>query len=364
MRGDRYLKRIAIFQSDFMVGGVQRSLTNILNSIDYTRCIVDLYLFCEESFFPLKTHENLHVIYCNEYPRWNRVVYFNLVKWFSKPLPFPEGVVYDVAIDFNSYRNECAVGALTVPAKKRVMWIHNDMEIKRRNEPKYAIMWHFFKAKLNQFDEFAAVSPGIIDGFRRLSGITDKPVTSIPNFILSGPILEQAEEPVDFSVDPDVYNLATMGRICHQKGFDLLMGYLKEVVESRKNIHLYLLGDGPDREKLETQIKELGLESYVTLLGNQANPFRYLKQMDGFVLTSRYEGQGMVIWEAKVLGLEIFITKNLEPYNEGVQGREDLVGDLIAAQRKEKTPDRLEEYNDTIQKKLEHLMGLDQDGVC
>lgn len=354
------MKRIAIFQSDFLVGGVQRSLTNILNSIDYTRCAVDLYLFHKESFFPLEPRENLRVIYCQEYPRWNRVVYFNLVKRFARPLPVPGGVEYDVAIDFNSYRNECAVGALTVPAKKRVMWIHNDMEIKRKNEPKYAIMWHFFKAKLRQFDEFVAVSPGIIGGFRRLSGITDKPVTSIPNFILSDPILAQAEEPTDFAVDPKVYNLATMGRICHQKGFDLLMDYMKEVVARRQDIHLYLLGDGPDREKLTEQIKALELESYVTLLGNQSNPFNYLKQMDGFVLTSRYEGQGMVIWEAKVLGLEIFITKNLEPYNEGVAGREDLVSALAGAKRREKTPDRLEEYNSAIKGKLEKLMELDK----
>ncbi len=356
------MRRIAIFQSDFLVGGVQRSLANILSRIDYSRCEVDLYLFCKKSFFPLRVHENLHVIYCDEYPRWNRVVYFNLVRKFARTLPVPEGVVYDVAIDFNSYRNECAAGALTVPAKKRVMWIHNDMEIKRRNEFKYAIMWHFFKAKLRQFDEFVAVSPGIINGFRRLSGITDKPVTVIPNYILSEQILAQAEEPVDFSVDPGVYNLGTMGRICHQKGFDLLMGYLKEVIERRKDIHLYLLGDGPDREKLKGQIRELNLEDYVTLLGDQANPFRYLNQMDGFVLTSRYEGQGMVIWEAKVLGLELFITKNLEPYNEGIVGRENLVESLVSAQRREKSPDRLEEYNLNIKHNLEKLMGLETSG--
>ena len=353
------MKRIAIFQSDFLVGGVQRSLTNILDSIDYSRCMVDLYLFHKECFYQLPVHDNLRIIHCDEYPRWNRVVYFELVKRFAKPLPIPEGVIYDVAIDFNSYRNECAVGALTVPARKRVMWIHNDMEIKRRNEPKYAILWHFFKAKLKYFDEFAAVSPGLIDGFRRLSGIVDKPVTVIPNYIFAKAIQEQAEEPVDFSVDPSVYNLATMGRICHQKGFDLLMDYLKQVVQQRKDIHLYLLGDGPDREKLEAQIKQLELSSHVTLLGNQANPFRYLKQMDGFVLTSRYEGQGMVIWEAKALGLELFLTKNLEAYNEGLSGREDLVGALVSARRREKTPDSLTDYNEKIRSRLNHIMELD-----
>ncbi len=43
---------------------------------------------------------------------------------------FPPGVEYDLAIDFNSYQCSCAVGALTVPAKYRVMWIHNDVRVK------------------------------------------------------------------------------------------------------------------------------------------------------------------------------------------------------------------------------------------
>ena len=56
----------------------------------------------------------------------------------------------------------------------------------------------------------------------------------------------------------------------------------------------------------------------MTLLGNQPNPFPYMDRMDGFVLTSRYEGQGMVIWEAKALGLPLYLSKNLEAYNPGV----------------------------------------------
>ena len=61
------------------------------------------------------------------------------------------------------------------------------------------------------------------------------------------------------------------------------------------------------------------MNEFITLLGNQPNPFKYLKLMDGFVLTSRYEGQGMVLWEAKALGLEIFMSKNLEKYNDGLR---------------------------------------------
>ena len=91
------------------------------------------------------------------------------------------------------------------------------------------------------------------------------------------------------------------------------MGYLAQVKQSRTDFHFYLIGDGPGRAALEGQIRELGLEGFVTLLGNQTNPFCYMDKMDGFVLTSRYEGQGMVIWEAKALGLPLYISKTWSP---------------------------------------------------
>ncbi len=349
------MKQIAIFQSDLHVGGIQKALVNILNEIDYSECAVDLYLFDKESFFELPQHGNLNIIYLKPYPFLNRLVYFELLRRFAPVIKTDKE--YDVAIDFNSYRNECAVGALTVSAKKRVMWIHNDVEIKRRNEVKYRILWHFFQGKLREFDEFAAVSPGIIDGFRRISGIYDKKITAIPNHIDTDEIFRKAAQPVEFEVDPGVYNLCTMGRICHQKGFDILMGYMAQVVARRQDIHLYLLGDGPDREKLEQQIEQLNLQPFVTLLGNKQNPFPYLDKMDGFTLTSRYEGQGLVIWEAKTLGLELFITENLVKYNPGIPGYTDLVEVLVQAHRRERIRDDLSDYNSSIGQSIKKLLG-------
>ena len=349
------MKKIAIFQSDLKVGGIQKALINILNEIDYTRCQVDVYLFDQDCFFSLPAHENLRILFRKPYPWMNRLVYFSLLRRFA---PIRAEQDYDIAIDFNSYRNECAVGALTVPAKKRVMWIHNDVEIKKRNEVKYRILWHFFKKKLSCYDEFAAVSPGIIDGFRRTSGIYDKPITPIPNHIDTDEIFRKVTEPVDFTVDPACYNLCTMGRICHQKGFDILMGYMARVAERRPDMRLYLLGDGPDREKLERQIRDLGLAHVVTLLGNQSNPFPYLDRMDGFVLTSRYEGQGLVIWEAKTLGLELFLAENLEKYNPTIPSRPDLVEALVNARRRDKHYDDLSDYNRAIGEALAKVLEL------
>ena len=352
------MKRIAIFQSDLRVGGIQKALINILNEIDYSQCQVDLYLYDRQCFFDMPSYENLRVIHLRpHFAAWDRLVYFNLLCALSRDVT--GGREYDAAIDFNSYQNECAVGVIKANAKKKIMWIHNDMEIKRRNEPKYRILWHFFKGKLPRYDAFAAVSPGIIDGFRRVTGLWDRPITPIPNHIDTAEIFRKKDAPVDFHPDPVKLNLCSVGRICHQKGYDLLIGYLAEVKKVRRDFHFYLIGDGPDRAALERQISALGLTEYVTLLGNQSNPFCYLDKLDGFVLTSRYEGQGMVIWEAKALGLPLYIAKNLEPYNPGITGYEDMAAALIHAQKPtEKIYDDLAAYNDAITRSLRELLEL------
>ena len=351
------MKRIAFFQSDFGVGGIQKALLNILNEIDYSQCAVDVYYFDKNAFFALPERENLRFIYRKPYPYLYRLIFFGLLRRFA-PIPV-EDVDYDVAVDFSSYRNECAVGALCARAKKRVMWVHNDMEIKLANEPKYRILWRFFRKKFRYFDAFCPVSPGIVDSFRRATGVTDKPIVPISNHVDTGEIFAKVGQPIDLTVRESDYNLCTMGRLCHQKGYDILLNYMAEVCKARPDIHLYMIGDGPDREKLTAQRDSLGLKDRVSFLGNQPNPFPYLDKMDGFVLTSRYEGQGIVIWEAKALGLELFISKNLEKYNPGISGYEDIVSALKGAKRREKTYDDLREYNAEISARLNQVLELD-----
>ena len=345
---------IAIFQRDFRVGGIQKALLNTLDRLDYGRYAVDVYVFDDKPFYPLPEHEGLRYIICRPWPYWTRFVDFGLLLRLGR-IPEAEGKRYDLAADFNSYSSECAVGALRVAAKKRILWIHNDMQIKYQSEKKYRILWHFFRKKFGLFDAFAAVSEGIIPGFRAMTGLQGVPVTAVPNAIDTEEIFRKAEDPTDFAVDPGQYNLCSMGRLVHQKGFDLLLADFARVCQVRTDMHLYLIGDGPERGALEAQIAELALDKQVTLLGSLSNPFPVLRQMDGFALTSRYEGQGIVLREAEALGLELFMAKRLEQYNPGLSGYEDIVPPLCAAEKREKIYDDLSAYNLAVTDALDTL---------
>lgn len=357
MRTERFfgdpMKRIAIFQRDFRVGGIQKALINILENLDYSRYTVDVYVFDDKPFYTLSPRDGLRVINCRPWPYGSRFVRFDLARRLFPGIS--AAGEYDAAVDFNSYSAECAAGALSVKAKKRVMWIHNDMRIKYAEEPRYRLLWHFFKGKFRHFDAFAAVSGGIVAGFRDMTGLRDVPVTVVPNYIDTAEIFRKAEETPEIEVDESRYNLCSMGRLVHQKGFDLLMEDFAKVHAARPDMFLTLIGDGPERQSLEEQIKSLQLSDCVRMTGNLRNPFPLLKQMDGFALESRYEGQGIVLWEAKALGLELFMHRRLEPYNPALRGVEDMVSALIAARKQEKHRDDLRDYNEQVSLALDQV---------
>ena len=100
-----------------------------------------------------------------------------------------------------------------------------------------------------------------------------------------------AQKPVDFD-----YILA-VGRLCRQKGFDILINaFAKSNLKNK--IKLIILGEGKERNNLEKLINGLDLKSQVLLYGKVDNPFIYMKHAIFSVLSSRFEGFGIVIIEA------------------------------------------------------------------
>ena len=340
-------KKIAFFQNDLDVGGIQKSVVNLMRNMDYSRFEVHLFLSEKQDFWNQDFPEALQVHYLNPTPRFYSFVPFDFALKHIH-YDFPDGIVFDLAVDFNSYQCSCAVGALTVPAKKRVMFIHNDVEIKYRNEWKYRVLWHFFKGKFKHFDAFVAGTASIIEPFRRLSGVTDKPYGAIHNFIDVAAIRRKAKEPTEVTVDENCINFVALGRLCHQKGYDLMLDYFAEACRSRDDLRLYIIGDGDDREALEKQCGELGVTEKVFFLGSRSNPYCIMEKMDAFISTSRYEGHPLNIMDARVIGLPLYCTKNLEQYTDDLTGYENLAGAMAAAKKEEKHPDNLAAYNKKI----------------
>ncbi len=99
--------------------------------------------------------------------------------------------------------------------------------------------------------------------------------------------------------------LVAAGRLCRQKGFDVLLETMPMVLESLPGAQLAILGEGPLQSELTEQAQRLGLNDKVRFLGFQQNPWPWLKHADLFVLPSRYEGLSNVLLEALALGTPV-----------------------------------------------------------
>ncbi len=342
------MKRIAIFQSDLGVGGIQKSIINLLKNLDYEKLDVDLYLSEETEFWSVEFPPQLHIKYLKPIPAIYKYLPFDLGKKLAAP-DFSGCGSYDLAIDFNSYQFSCAVGACTIPAKRRVMWVHNNVEIKLKNEWKYRVLWNAFRGKFKYYDKFICVSKALVEPFRKMSGVEGKDFGVIQNYIDVEEIRRKSrQKPEGFSVDAGCLNFVALGRLCHQKGYDIMLDLFAKASEQRGDIRLYILGGGPDEAALKEQAQSLGLADKVYFLGNQSNPYAYMEQMDAFLSTSRYEGQPLNIMEAMAVGLPLYCSRNLEQYSEGLVGKDDLVEALVKARKEEKKPDDLIGYNRAI----------------
>ena len=183
----------------------------------------------------------------------------------------------------------------------------------------------------------------------------DKKFTVIQNTIDTREIFAKAAEETDFSVDETKLNFVAIGRLCHQKAYDIMLERFSELIRLRQDVHLYIIGDGDKRLMLEYQRDSLGLTDYVTFLGQKKNPFVYMDKMDAFVSTSRYEGQPLNVMEATALGLPLYCTKNLEIYSEGLVGYDDIVEAMRSAGKTEKRRDDLHDYNAEIIRRVKQL---------
>jgi GalNAc-alpha-(1->4)-GalNAc-alpha-(1->3)-diNAcBac-PP-undecaprenol alpha-1,4-N-acetyl-D-galactosaminyltransferase len=97
--------------------------------------------------------------------------------------------------------------------------------------------------------------------------------------------------------------LAAMGRLAPQKGFDLLIDAFAQAAEDKPNWSLSILGEGSERRRLQEQIRERGLEGRVRLCGWVSDPAPVLHNCDAFVLSSRFEGFPNALLEAMAIGL-------------------------------------------------------------
>ena len=110
--------------------------------------------------------------------------------------------------------------------------------------------------------------------------------------------------------------ILTIGRLANQKGYDMALEACKILKEKGIEFKWYSLGIGPLKEEIEKYINENNLENNFKLLGVKSNPYPFIKDCDIYVQTSRFEGFGIAIAEARMLNKPVVTTRFDAVYNQ------------------------------------------------
>jgi len=341
------------------IGGIERSLINMLESFDYQRYNVDLLIFHHVGEFMSLIPRSVNILpqvgrysvfrkpvtQCLKEKQYSlafiRVVSKYIAKIKSKSRNLEEGAgyiqmqltqknasfflpklnkEYDVAI---SYAWPHDIIANKVKAKKKIAWVHTDyskLEIDNELDLK---VW-------NQFDHIASVSDACSQAFLTTYPTLKDKVIVVENITSPTFIKKMAEEGLSFNKEkPQTFKLVSVGRLSYVKGFDMAIEALK-LLHNRglTNIKWYIIGYGGYEKELKELISNYDLKESFILLGKKTNPYPYIKNCDLYVQPSRYEGKAVTVSEAKILGKPILITKYPTASSQIENGVEGMICDL------------------------------------
>ena len=377
---------ILIFSQAMELGGVERSLLGLLDSIDYDRYDVDLFLMRHSG--ELMPYLNPKVNLMSEVPQYASLAvplaslirsgqfgvlcgrlqgklaaqHFDKQHPGDKPsiaaltyshkhtlnsMPLISDKTYDLAISFltpHYFARE------RVRAKKYVAWIHTDYTALSLDRTTELAMW-------NKYDAICGVSEQASKSFQTaFPELTDK-VQTTENILPKELICKQAEESqADMPSDGSVA-LLSVGRFCDAKNFDNVPDICRRLVADGLNVKWYLIGYGGDEPLIRQKIAEAGMQDRVIILGKKDNPYPYMRTCDLYVQPSRYEGKAVTVREAQMLGKPVVITNyatsgsQLEDGVDGVIVPMDNAGCAAGIAALLRDPARMQQFSENCKKR-------------
>ena len=206
---------------------------------------------------------------------------------------------------------------------KKIAWVHSDISQIFGNGLKSKIKRWLDKKIYSKYNKLIFVSKDNMEKFNEIYPDVKVDKQVINNYIDKEKVLKKAQEGQDIEFDESVINFVTVTRLVEPKAIDRLIKVHKKLIDNGYYHKIYVVGDGPEREKLENLVKANSVNETFVLLGKKENPYSYIKNATYFCLLSNFEGYPMVLEEAKILEKFIIITNTasrevIEQYDKSI----------------------------------------------
>ena len=333
------MKSIIIISHALEIGGAERALLGLLESFDYSKYDVSLFLMRHHGDFlsllpekvkllpEIKEYTGLAVPMTSIIKKGlfgvalGRLIAKIKAKWYVKKhnikrdngveleyshkytvkiMPAISDKEYDLAISFLTPHY---FAAEKVKAKKKIAWIHTDYSTVDIDVKSEDIMW-------SKYDRIISISDDCTKGFISKFPNLESKILPVENIISPDFIHKQSEmEDVSDEMNSgDALKILSVGRFSTAKNFDNVPDICRRIVENGINLKWFLIGYGGDEELIKNNIRQAGMEEHVIILGKKSNPYPYIKKCDVYVQPSRYEGKCVAVREAQILGKPVIIT--------------------------------------------------------
>ena len=281
--------KVCFFSGDITrSGGTERVSTVIANELvkdaQFDICFLSLWEKEKEPFFYLEKKILRYTLFDNEVSGKRILTYIKRIRQFIKNNNI------DIIVDIDGILDMYTISALRKSDCKVISWEQfNYYQNPYVNYRKYTRRLAARKA-----DAVVVLTDEDKGYYQKELNMRGKLVR------IYNPI-ENIQEKINYDVESKI--IISAGRLTEQKGFGLLIDVANIVFDKHRDWKWIICGEGEDREKLIEKIRNYKLENNVILEGNVANITDYYKKAAMFVLTSRYEGFGLVLTEAKNVGL-------------------------------------------------------------
>lgn len=352
------MKKVLFITKSMTCGGVERTLLNLIGSLDREKYSIDVLLVEKTGAFLDFVPKDVRVIEADIPQRWRTILvsdelgvkngfisiwnnkkYLTALQFLlssfidrlsrrffkkatlyntcSKKTKLPKEK-YDIVCDYHGYAHYTTCLALRFEQAKRFTWLHIEnvdeaFECMRNSYP--------------QFHGIFGVSEKCVTNFRqRFDNVKPQRIVLLYNLLMKDDIRHKSlcKPAVEYNSDGR-FVLVSVGRLSTQKGFDLALEAANILRQHDRKFLWIIVGEGPERDNLENLITQYNLQDFVFLHGLDSNPYPYMAMADLYVQSSRYEGFVTTLSEAIILEIPIVSTSFSGVDQQVIEGKNGVL---------------------------------------
>jgi glycosyltransferase involved in cell wall biosynthesis len=312
MNNIKLKKKILFLIPSLIGGGAERTLINLLQKLDYSQFEVDLVIVLKEGVYLKAVPAEVKCIFLYK----NKIVVRTLA-WLQKKAKFnyflkkrTESKIvghYDLGISFLD-GNFTDLLFFMKGLKKRYTWVHSSYKTNHNFAKFYTNKNYVQKLKEERYGRLDGIYFVSNDSKEEFIQVFDEYSTMevIYNFIDKEAVLKKAN--LEIPSNGKLFEFVALGSLLTVKGFDRLIRAAKIVKEKGFDFKVSILGNGSEKNNLESLVKYNDLSATIDFVGFVENPYPLLKNARVFIMSSVSEALPTVLCEAMILGKATLVT--------------------------------------------------------